>query len=115
MRHQSNTPSKQWLLFGTSAVFSYVAWISTAFFPNSKPRTGFAKGVTDLTDLAGLDRLFYVLTPCLLGGSAAFLAHLVYEKKASHRRWFSKKNPDQSLIHVDFIMITIFLFAVAQS
>jgi hypothetical protein len=112
MHHQSNTPSKQWLLFGPYAVFSYVAWISTAFFPNSKPRTGFAKGVTDLV---GLNRLFYVLTPCLLGGSAAFLAYLVYEKKASHRRWFSKKNLDQSLIHVGFIMITIFLFAVAQS
>ena len=111
MQKKSQKAPGRWFLYGSYAVFVFVTFLSSAIVHDPKPRTGNEAGVSDLV---GLTRIIFILIPCLLGGSAAFLCYLFYENRWNQLKWFSKKNFDQGLIHLGFMTITVIIFVIGN-
>lgn len=111
MPHRSQRWPAAWFLCGSYVVLICFVLIFSAFSPEPPPRTGLEKGVSDMVIL---ERFFFILIPCWLGGSLVFLGYLLYEKARNQRKLFSKSNLDQGLIHLGFLVITMIIFSLVN-
>lgn len=64
--------------------------------------------------MALIDRIFFILIPCLLFGSVAFLSYLIHEKCWNQQKLFSLKNFNQGLIHLGFLVGSVIIFSMAN-